>query len=384
MAMNISELYDRTAAIIDLSCINHNLNVVKQKAPGKKIISMVKANAYGHGIVRVSEHLIEQGADYLGVAFVEEGVILRNAGITAPILVTGAFLKPQIKEYLLHDIDVTVSSLTALDEVEEVAGLLKKKANIHIQIDTGMMRVGVRETSAAALLEAASKCKNCEVVSVFSHFATSDADDLSFAYLQLERFLEAVSFYEKHDIKPPFFHIANSAGILRMPESHLDAVRPGIMLYGYHPSVCTEKEVELLPALSLRSKVAYFKVILKGSSVGYGRTWAAKEDTRSVTLLIGYGDGYLRGFSNKGEVLIHGHRYPVIGNISMDHTVVSLVKDGEAYRGDEAILIGSQGGDRITADELAEKLGTINYEVLTNLNNRIPRIYLPTEDFSDR
>lgn len=374
--MNISELYNRTAAIIDLSCISHNLTVVRQKAPGKKIVAMVKANAYGHGLVRVAEHLLAEGVDYLGVAFVEEAIQLRRAGITAPIIVTGAFLKSHITEYLMNDIDITVSSITALEEVEEVAKEYKKKARIHLQVDTGMMRVGVRDTSAPQFLEAASKAKYCEVVSVYSHFATADGEDLSFARQQLDRFLEAIQFYEKHDIKAPLFHIANSAATLRFPESHLDMIRPGIMLYGYHPSVYTQAEAKLLPALSLRAKVTYFKVILEGNSVGYGRTWVSNEDTRSITLLIGYGDGYHRGFSNKSEVLIHGHRYPVIGNISMDHTVVSLGKDGEAYRGDEAILIGSQGEEIITADELAQKLGTINYEILTSIDGRVPRVYI--------
>lgn len=382
MTTNISDLYDRTAAIIDLSCISHNLNVVKQRAAGKKIIAMVKANAYGHGIVQVSKHLMANGADCLGVAFVEEGIILRNAGITAPIIVTGAFLKPQIKDYLLNNIDITVSSITALEEVEEIAFLYKIRAKIHLQIDTGMMRVGVRDTSAPDLMEAATKAMNCDVVSVYSHFATADSEDLGFAHDQLERFLEAISFYRKHDIKPPLFHIANSAGVLKMPESYLDAVRPGIMLYGYHPSIYTEKEAVLLPALSLRAKVTYFKVILKGSTVGYGRTWLAPEDTRSVTLLIGYGDGYCRGLSNKSEVLIRGHRYPVIGNISMDHSVVSLGKDGEAYRGEEAVLIGAQDGDIITADELAKKLGTINYEILTSINDRVPRVYINHQEIT--
>lgn len=376
MANNISDLYNNAAAIIDRSCLSFNLGVVKQKAPGKKIIAMVKANAYGHGLVKVAEHFIAEGVDYLGVAFVEEGVVLRKAGIKAPILVTGAFLKIQIKDYLLNDIDITVSSITGLEEVEEVAKLLNIRAKIHLQVDTGMMRVGVRDTSAPLLMETAARSKYCDVISVYSHFATADGKDLDFANDQLERLLEATLFYEKHDIKPPFFHIANSAGVLRMPESHLDAVRPGIMLYGYHPSIYSESEADLLPALSLRAKVTYFKVILEGSTVGYGRTWISKEDTRSVTLLIGYGDGYCRGLSNKSEVLIHGHRYPVIGNISMDHTVVSLGKDGEAYRGDEAILIGTQGNEKITANELAEKLGTISYEILTSIGRRVPRVYI--------
>jgi alanine racemase len=374
MVSDVSGLYDCAAAIVDLSCISHNLNVIKQKAPGKKIIAMVKANAYGHGLVEISRYL-ERKVDYLGVAMVDEGILLRKSGISAPILVTGPFLKPQLKKYLEHGIDITVSSITSLEEVEDVARALGITAKIHLQIDTGMMRVGVRDTSATQLFEAALKAQHCDLVSVFSHLATSDNEDLGFSYRQLDQFLNAVSYFEKHGIQPPLFHIANSGAIMRMPESLLDMVRPGIMLYGYHPSPCSEKEALLLPALSLRAKVVYFKVILAGNSVGYGRTWMTPEDTRSVTLLIGYGDGYSRNLSNKCEVLIHGRRYPVIGNISMDHTVVLLGKD-EAYRGDEAVLIGSQGTETITADELAQKLGTISYEVLTNISSRIPRVYI--------
>lgn len=375
MASDVSGLYDCAAAIVDLGCISHNLNVIKQKAPGKKIIAMVKANAYGHGIVEISRYL-ERKVDYLGVATVDEGVLLRESGILAPILVTGPFLKPQLKKYLEHGIDITVSSITSLEEVEDVARALGIMAKIHLQIDTGMMRVGVRDTSAPQLFEAVLKAQHCDLISVFSHLATSDDEDLGFSYQQLDQFMNVVSYFEKHGIQPPLFHIANSGAIMRMPESLLDMVRPGIMLYGYHPSPCSKKEALLLPALSLRAKVVYFKMILAGNSVGYGRTWKTSEDTRSVTLLIGYGDGYGRNLSNKSEVLIHGRRYPVIGNISMDHTVVLLGKDGEAYRGDEAVLIGSQGEETITADELAGKLGTISYEVLTNISSRVLRVYI--------
>jgi alanine racemase len=376
MTNSVSHLYDRAAAIIDLGCIGYNLDVVRQKAPGKKIVAMVKSNAYGHGLTKVAQYLVGQGIDYLGVAFVEEGVLLRKAGIDAPVLVTGPFIKSQLGVYFEYDIDMTVASIPALEEVEDYASGIAKRAKIHLQVDTGMMRVGVRPTSAEKFLEAAAKTHFCDIVSVYSHFATADGRDLDFTRRQLELFLDAVSFYEKHSVKPPLFHIANSAGLMRLPESQLDMVRPGIMLYGYHPSVYSVDQAELKPALSLRAKVAYFKVILDGTSVGYGQTWTAPENCRAATLLIGYGDGYFRNNSNKSDVLINGQRYPVVGNISMDHLVISLGKNGEAYKGDEAVLIGRQGEEAVTADELAQKIGTINYEILTNIGQRVPRVYI--------
>lgn len=374
----VADLYHRSAAIIDLACITHNLGVVRTKAPGKKIIAMVKANAYGHGLVRTAEHLALSGVDYLGTAFVEEALALRQAGITTPIITSGPFSKFQIGLFIENRVDFTVASIDALKLIDEAAGFYGKRANIHLKVDTGMMRIGIRYSNAHKLFEAGLKAKNCRVVSIYSHFASADGDDLDFQRLQMERFVEATNFYDAHGIDKPMLQIANSAAICRMEESHLDMVRPGIMLYGYHPSTHPEFKAELRPALSLRAKVMYFKVVLQGSSVGYGRTWTAPEDCRTVTIPIGYGDGYSRGLSNKSEVLIRGRRYPTIGTICMDQTVVCL-GDGEAYNGDEVILIGTQGGETITADDLAGQLGTINYEVLTAISHRVPRIYINTD-----
>ena len=373
---NIADLYHRSAAVVDLACISHNLRVVREKAPGRKIIAMVKANAYGHGLVRVAEHLAAEGVDYLGTAFVEEALELRKAGITIPIITSGPFSKFQIGLFIENNIDLTIASVDALHYIQEAAAFYGKRVNIHLKVDTGMMRIGIRHSNAHKLFAAALEAeKHLNVVSLFSHFADADNRDLAFARLQLERFLEAARFFDNEHRPSPLLQIANSAAILRIKESRLDMVRPGIMLYGYHPSPSSEPEADLLPALSFRAKIMYFKVVLAGSSVSYGRTWTASRNCRVVTIPVGYGDGYARALSNKGHVLIRGKKYPVLGTVCMDQTMIGL-GDGEAYIGEEAVLIGRQGEEAITADELADQIGTINYEVLTNISARVPRIYL--------
>jgi alanine racemase len=377
MEQSVSDLYHSSAAIIDLGCISHNLKTVRNVAPGKKIVAMIKANAYGHGLIRTAEHLASEGVDYLGTAFIEEALDLRKAGISIPIITSGPFAKFQIGLFIENKIDLTIASIDALHQINEAAIFYGKIVNVHLKVDVGMMRIGVRYSNAYKLFKAAIKAKNCNVVSVISHFSSVDSEDLSFAHLQLERFLEATSFYDKHSVRKPLLQIANSAAILKIKESHLDMVRPGIMLYGYHSSMQSDPKVDLKPALSLRAKVMYFKVILKGSSVSYDRTWTAPTDCRAVTIPVGYGYGYSRGLSNKSEVLIRGHRYPVVGTIGMDQSVV-CIGEGEAYNGDEVVLIGRQGKEQITANELAKLLGTINYEILTGISSRIKRIYINT------
>jgi alanine racemase len=376
MEQNIANLYHRALALIDLSAISHNLKVVREKAPGRKIIAMIKANAYGHGLVRVGSHLAAAGVDYLGTAFVEEALELRRAGISIPIITSGPFSKFQIGLFIENQIDFTVASVDALQLIAESAAFYQKQVRVHLKVDTGMMRIGIRHSNAHRLFEAALKrTKQIQVVSIFSHFAQADAEDLSFAQLQLERFLEATAFYDRHHLDKPLLQIANSAALLRMPESLLDLVRPGIMLYGYLPSPHCHTEQPLQPALSLRAKVMYFKVILKGNSVGYGRTWTAEENCRAITLPVGYADGYPRRLSNQGEVLLRGRRYPVVGTVCMDQLVVCIGAD-EAYNGEEVVLLGRQGEEEITADDLAKQLGTISYEVLTGISQRVPRMYV--------
>ena len=376
---SIADLYHRSAAVVDLACISHNLQLVREKAPGRKIIAMVKANAYGHGLVRVAEHLAAEGVDYLGTAFVEEALELRRAGITVPIITSGPFSRFQIGLFIENNIDLTIASVDALHYIREAAVFYGKRVNIHLKVDTGMMRIGIRYSNAHKLFAAALEGeKHLNLISLFSHFANADSQDLAFAQVQLERFLEAARFFDNEHRPSPLLQIANSAAILRMKESQLDMVRPGIMLYGYHPSLASASETKLLPALSFRAKVMYFKVVLAGNSVGYGRTWTAPQDCRVVTIPVGYGDGYSRALSNKGDVLLRSRKYPVVGSVCMDQTMINI-GDGEAYIGDEVVLIGKQGSKIITADNLAARLGTISYEILTNISARVPRIYLNEE-----
>ena len=318
--------------------------------------------------------MLSCGVSHLGVAILEEGIELREAGIDAPILVLGGILGNQIEHFINYDLEICASSVFKLKAVDEVAAALGKKAKVHLKLDTGMSRIGVRWDHAASLFDAAVAAKNIEICGVFSHFANSDGADFRFARVQLQRFNAALEYFPQHGLPMPCRHIANSGAVLQMPEAYLDMVRPGILPYGVYPSPDCQRTIEVKPLLSYRTRVVYFKVIAGGTTVGYDRTWTAPDDTRVVTLPVGYGDGYLRALSNRGAVLIRGHRYPIVGRVSMDQCTVDIGQ-GSAYIDDEVVLIGEQGDEKITVEELAEWMQTIPYEVLTLINNRVPRVY---------
>ena len=336
---------------------------------------ILKANAYGHGLVRVAQLYEKLKADCLGVAVVEEGILLREMGIKMPILVLGGIWGNQIPLFLKHNLSITASSIDKLKQIDETASQMKIKAVVHLKIDTGMERLGVHYYNAEKFLEAAYKCKNIFVEGIYSHFANSESSDLSHTNLQLSRFNEVISYFDKHSINPPIRHISNSGAILQLPEANLDMVRPGIMLFGVYPSDKIKKTVKVKPALTWKSLVVYFKVIKAGNAVGYGLTYTPDHNIRAVTIPVGYGDGYFRSMSHKAKVLLNGKLYPVIGNISMDQIVVNIENDS-AYNSDEVILLGNDGKNTITCEDLADWAGTIPYEILTNINTRVPRIYL--------
>jgi alanine racemase len=249
------------------------------------------------------------------------------------------------------------------------------KARVHLKIDTGMERIGVHYYHTEPFLETAACCSHLSVEGIFSHFANSDSEDLSHARLQLSRFQEVLTFYEKKGLTPPpLRHMANSGAILQLPEANLNMVRPGILLYGVSPSQHVPRSVHVKPALCWKSRVVYFKVIREGDPVGYGSTWKSDHNIRAVTVPVGYGDGYFRSMSHKAHVLIRNKRYPVVGTIAMDQIVVNIENDS-AYNDDPVILIGEVNGETITVEELAEWAQTIPYEILTNINTRVPRIY---------
>jgi alanine racemase len=237
-----------------------------------------------------------------------------------------------------------------------------------------MERLGVHYYNANSLLEAALDCEHCLVEGIFSHFANSDAADLSSAEIQLARFQGVLNFYKERNLPPPMRHMANSGAILQLPESHFDMVRAGILLYGVYPSAEASCSILVRPALSWKSRVVYFKVVKPGHPVSYGSTWQSDHMVRVVTVPVGYGDGYFRALSNKTEVIIRGKAYPVVGRVCMDQMMVNIEWDS-AYNGDEVILIGEAGDSSISCDQLAELAGTIPYEILTNINTRVPRIY---------
>jgi alanine racemase len=335
---------------------------------------ILKANAYGHGLVEVARKLEAVGAPYVGVAYLEEGLRLRQHGVRLPVLVLGGIVGSQIPRFLEHDLTLTASSVDKLRAIDEHAAALGRPATVHLKIDTGMERIGVHWYSAEALLEASLKCRHARVEGIFTHFANADGRDLTHARLQLERFHEVLRFYERRSLPTPLRHAANSGATLQLPESYFDMVRPGVVFYGAAPSAEVPVTISVRQALRWITHVVYFKVVKPGNPVSYGSAWAPVELTRVVTLPAGYGDGYMRAMSGKAEVIVHGKRYPVIGRICMDQMMVAIGGDS-AYNGDEAVLLGTSGSATITIEELAAWAGTITHEVLTNINTRVPRVY---------
>ena len=364
-----------TVAEIDLGALRSNIANIQKRVGNAQIMGIVKANAYGHGLERIAREMERSGVAMLGVAFVEEGIALRASGITIPILVLGGIIGEQIGDFLDHNLSITASSVWKLDLIEAVARERKQTASVHLKIDTGMERLGIQYGNADELFEAASRAKWCHIDGVFSHLAASQEQNGEWTRKQLHRFAQASAWFERNGEACPSRHLANSGAILNAPETRFEIVRPGLMCYGIAPGGAAQT-VALQPVLSWKTRVVYFKVVPKGTPVGYDGTWTAPCDTRVVTLPVGYGDGFRRSLGNKGEVLIRGRRCAVVGNVSMDQITVDIGPDGTAYNDDEVVLLGAQNDEQISADDMAKKMDTISYEVLTGIHPRVPRIYV--------
>ncbi len=354
---------------VDLPQIKKNIEAIRAHVAPAKILPMVKANAYGHGVDGVAPYL-EPHVDYFGVALLEEGIHLRELGIRKPILVAGGVLPEQIPSFIEYDLILTVSSPELLASAEAAAESAKKKLTAHLKIDTGMERVGVHYYETEPFLEQSLKCKHVLIEGIYTHFANSEDPQLTHARQQLERFQEVLQFYEKRSLPTPMRHMSNSGAVLQFPESHMDLVRPGLMMYGVYP-VGVSHSVEIAPALKWRSKVAFSKVTRPGHPVSYGSLWQSDVETRIVTIPCGYADGYFRRMTNKAQVIVNGKKYPQVGRICMDQFMVNVGND-DAKVGDEVVLFG----DGITAYDLADWMGTNEYEVMTNISARVPRVYL--------
>ncbi len=360
---------------INLMRLAENYLAIQQKVAPARVMPVVKANAYGHGLIPVARRLISLGIEALAVAILEEGLALRQAGIEAPILVLGGIQPEQVYSYLQNDLILTVTSIENLDAIARTAFSVNKIARVHIKIDTGMGRLGVPYYEADTFLTRALNYTQIHLEGIYSHFANADAADLTHARLQLARFKHVLSFYDQHGLPRPLTHMASSGAILQLPESYFDLVRPGIMLYGTYPSQEVARTVMIQPALTWKTKPVLSKMLPPNHPVSYGLTWQSPHPVRILTLPVGYGDGYFRSLSNRSLVLLHGKKYPIVGRVCMDQILVNLETDS-GNTADEIILLGEQEDQSITADDMAVWAGTIPYEIYTNLAARLPRIYV--------
>ena len=375
-------MYRHTFAEIDLDAITKNIkNTKKLIGEDKKLLAVVKADAYGHGSVRVAKTALAAGAEFLAVALAEEAVPLRESGIVCPILILGASNYAQKELAVKLNIDMAVTDLYEIGELASIAQKMGKKAKIHIKIDSGMGRIGFRTLcELEETLIALKKYKSfIDVDGAFTHFAKADYKDKTFTKRQIEKFVPMVEKIREYGFKP-IVHAQNSAAIIDIPQIRFNMCRLGISLYGYYPSDEVQKEnIDFAKVMTVKSQIVHIKEINPGESVGYGATFVALKKTKVATIPIGYGDGYNRLLSNKGKVIVFGEKGAalanVIGRVCMDQIMIDITGIDGVENGDEVIIMGSAGNVRFNADDMAEICGTISYEILLDFNARVPRIY---------
>ncbi|SFA91597.1 alanine racemase [Clostridium frigidicarnis] len=376
--MNININIRPVWAEIDLDAIAYNMRQVKNLVKDKEIIGVIKADAYGHGAIDVAPVLLDNGATKLAVAVITEAIELRNSGIEAPMMILGYTPIDFAKDIIVYDIEQTVYNLEYAKELSKAAKEIGKKAKVHIALDTGMGRLGFlpNEKSFNDVMEICS-LDGLIVEGIFTHFATADAENKDYTHKQ---FFKLKDFYNRlllKGINIPLKHAANSGAIIDLEETYLDGVRAGIILYGYYPSNHVKKEkLSLKIPLTLKTKVAYVKKLDKDMYISYGQTFKTERESIIATLPIGYADGYSRLLSGKAKVIINGKFAKVVGSICMDQCMIDITDVGEVKVGDEVILIGEYEDLKITADDIAEMMGTINYEIICMLKQRVPRVYI--------
>lgn len=370
---------ERVLAIIDLDAIAYNMTNIKSKV-GKEtgIIGIIKADAYGHGSVEISKVILENGADWLAVAVVDEGINLRKNGITAPILLLGYTPELRLEDVVNNGFIQTVYTYETAKKLSDVAVRLGKTAVIHIKIDTGMGRIGYRVNEASAdEIVKISELPNIEVNGMFTHFSTADEKDKNYTVNQYNKFVQMDAFLRERGLEIPIKHAANSAAIMDFDNMMFNMVRPGIILYGAYPSDEVDKgNLSIKPAMSVKTHVSYVKEVNEGDYISYGRKYQAVGKRIIATIPVGYADGFIRAYSNGGKVLIKGEYAPIVGRICMDQFMVDVTDIKDVQINDEVVLIGKQGNKEITVDFIASILDTINYEVFCTLSKRVPRQYI--------
>ena len=380
-----------TWAEIDLNAYAHNITELKRiTRNGARLMAVVKANGYGHGAIEVAREALENGAQYLGVARINEAVQLRTAGLDAPILIFG-YTPPDLAETLIrYDLTQTVYSIAAANTLSAIAGRQGKKIKAHIKVDSGMGRLGLLlkeptagnpgdrpTTDPVQQALGISRLSGLTVEGTLTHFATADSTDKSYANRQLEKFLDFVDRLRREGLEPPIKHAANSGALIDLPESHLDMVRPGIATYGLYPSGEVNKnKVDLKPVMTLKSRIIHLKKVPAGFNISYGITYQTNKSTTIATVPIGYADGFNRLLSNRGHMLVHGQRVPIVGRVCMDLTMLDVGNVPDVAIEDDVVVFGQHQNESVTADEMASTLNTINYEIVSTITARVPRIYV--------
>ncbi|WP_346961683.1 alanine racemase [Clostridium sp.] len=367
---------------INLDAIAHNTKNIKKLIGDKELIAIVKADCYGHGAIDVVPTLLENGASRLAVAMLTEGIELRENNINAPIVILGYTPLYLGEELINYDIEQTVYDLDYAKELSKIALSLNKKAKIHIAIDTGMGRIGFLPCdNTVKIINEIYNLDGLEIIGVFSHFSTSDEEEKSYANEQLLKFTKVMADLKTLAIDIPLKHISNSGAIIDMPETYLNGVRPGIILYGYYPSNEVSKDnLSIKPALTLKAKISHVKELDKDMYISYGKTFKTNKKTIVATLPIGYGDGYPRALGENAKIIVNGKFAKIIGRICMDQCMIDVTDIENVKAGDDVIILGEEGNLKFNADDMAEALGTINYEILCRIKSRIPRVYIKNKE----
>ena len=375
----MQKLLGPTWTEINLDAIANNVKNIKQLIGEKKVlIAVVKGNAYGHDILEVSSVVLKNGASRLAVARLEEGIFLRKAGITVPILVLGLTLEQQVELLVSYNITPTVCKYETIEKLSKFAVKEDKTVKVHIKVDTGMGRIGIFPNHVLDFVKKVEALKNIEIEGIFTHFSVADEKDKTYTEEQFRKFMRVLTVLEKEGIRIPVKHVGNSATLLDLPHMWLDLVRPGISIYGLYPSTEVQKTVKLIPAHSFKTRIIFLKELPMGECISYGRIYTTtKRRTKVASLPVGYADGYNRLLSNQGEVLVRGKRVPIIGRVCMDQCMIDVTHLPQIEIGDEVVLWGRQGQEEITVEEIAEKIGTINYEIIHMPDKkRVPKLFV--------
>lgn len=365
-------------AEIDLDAIKYNIDSIKRRVDTKELIAVVKADAYGHGALDVSKTLVENGATKLAVAVITEAMELRHGNINTPIMILGYTPLEFAADLINYDIEQTIFDLEYATKLSEIALNLGKKAKVHVALDTGMGRIGflINDNSLNEILKISS-LKGLEVVGIFTHFATADESDKNYSNKQYKKFTDFNEKLISKGVNILLKHVSNSGAIIDMPNTYLDGVRAGIVLYGYYPSEDVLKQnLDLKKAITIKTQVAHVKILDKNEYVSYGRKFKTERKSIIATLPIGYADGYSRALTGKAKVIINGKFAPVVGTICMDQCMIDVTDIGNVHVGDEVIVLGNDKDLKFDADDMAKAMGTINYEVLCMIKQRIPRVYI--------